>query len=117
MFYEKVSYTDEEEAEKEKSNGDWQNSGKYAGVYFENVLCESEYYKEDMQLCYSLVDMSGEGICELLIGVRNAEGTDNDGLLPAVFTCQITGITVWRLMPHGRRWWIHSDTWAFGFRK
>ena len=46
-----------------------------------------------MQLCYSLVDMSGEGICELLIGVWDAEDPDDDGLLLAVFTCQSGEIT------------------------
>ena len=88
---------EEEETEKEKSDGGWHNSGKYAGSYFENTLCESEY-KEKRQLCYSLVDMSGEGICELLIGLRNAENPDDDGFLFTVFTCQsgeITNIQHW----------------------
>lgn len=88
---------EEEETEKEKSDGGWHNSSKYAGSYFENTLCESEY-KEKRQLCYSLVDMSGEGICELLIGLRNAENPDDDGFLFTVFTCQsgeITNIQHW----------------------
>lgn len=87
-----------EEEEAEKAEGGWHTSGKYAGPHFENVLCEAEYYKEHTQLCYSLVDMSGEGICELLIGVRNVENPDDDGFLLTVYTCQsgeITNIQHW----------------------
>ena len=87
-----------EEEETGKDDEGWNASGKYAGLYFKNTLCENEDYKENRQLCFSLVDMSGEGICELLIGVRNAENPDNDGLLFTVFTCQsgeITNITHW----------------------
>lgn len=89
---------EEEEPEKKKDDGDWHTSGKYAGAYFENILCEDEYYRENMQLCYSLADMSGEGICELLIGLRDAEEPDDDGFLLTVFTCQsgeITNIMHW----------------------
>ncbi|MCM1153828.1 MAG: hypothetical protein NC392_00580 [Roseburia sp.] len=90
---------EEEETEKEKNDGNWHTSGKYAGLYFENVLCEKENeYKENRQLCYSLVDLSGEGICELLIGMRNTENPDSDGWLFTAFTCQsgeITTIIYW----------------------
>ncbi|MDE7246298.1 MAG: hypothetical protein K2N43_00250, partial [Lachnospiraceae bacterium] len=88
---------EEEETEKEKSDGNWHNSSKYAGSYFENVSCENEY-KENWQLCYSLVDLSGEGICELLIGLKYIGDSESDGSLHTVFTCQsgeITNIMHW----------------------
>ncbi|MCM1426931.1 MAG: hypothetical protein NC118_10025 [Eubacterium sp.] len=84
---------EEEETEKEEDDGSWHTSGKYAEAYFENGLCKDKYYRENMQLCYSLVDLSGEGICELLIGMRNTENPDDDGMLHTVFTCQSGEIT------------------------
>lgn len=90
--FERLWKADESEMKAECPEG----YGKYAGMYYVTAWCGSKN-KENWQLCYSLADLSGEGIDELLIGMRYTGGyrdeMDDDGILQAVFTCQGGEIT------------------------
>lgn len=57
----------------------------YAGECFLNFYCKSEEY----QPCYSLMDLSGEGIDELIIGMKYSgyDGKDHY-IVNSIFTCQ-----------------------------
>ena len=82
----------------EDEDGYLEGYGQYAGDYYVNAWCRRKD-KEQYRLCYSLVDLSGEGIDELLVGFQyeDTEGETVD-ILQAVFTCQggtVTNIFDW----------------------
>ena len=78
---------------------------KYAGEYFINAWCRGE--KENKQLCYSLQDLSGDGVCELLIGIKYSSAYNEEmEVLQNIFTCQDGKISnIFRDENQGSQFW------------
>lgn len=78
---------------------------QYAGEYFINVWCRGK--KENKQLCYNLQDLSGDGVCELLIGIKYSSAYNEEmEVLQNIFTCQDGKISnIFRDENQGSQFW------------